>query len=356
MFFTNGSILALVSLILQNTALAILLKLTFRVGAKPYAPSTAILCTELLKLSLCFLAVAQNSASQIPLAVSQIGEQKLLFLPALLYVVQSNLLFFSSERLPPVVYIVCTQLKIITSAGFSRLILGTTLKGPQYVSLVFLVIGIVIIQAQDLDLSAINNGGDSAAGFFAAMLASLTSGLAGVVLEKLYKDPIVSKGLKHTVWTRNFQLSLISIPLAASGVCIQAREQAFAGNFFYGYDHMVWGVIILQAAGGIIVAFVLKFADVITKCIAISVSICCCAVYSVWTNDLVITARLVSGILLVNVSVMAFSLANRPAPEKKLADVQLPGPTKSEFARPSAARANSQLRTSGPACLPRDAA
>jgi UDP-sugar transporter A1/2/3 len=318
MFSGSGSILALVSLILQNTALAILLKLTFRVGAKPYAPSTAILCTELLKLSLCLFAVAQNSASQIRVTVLQIGEQKILFLPALLYVVQSNLLFFSSKRLSPVVYIVCTQMKIITSAGFSRFILGTVLQGSQYVSLMFLVLGIVVVQAQDLDLRASNSAGDSAAGYFAAMLASLTSGLAGVVLEKLYKDPLVSKGLKHTVWTRNLQLSLISIPCAVSGVYIQAREQVYAGNFFDGYDHMVWGVILLQATGGIIIAFVLKFADVIMKCIAISVSICCCAVYSVWTNELLITARLVFGILLVNASVVAYSLAQvkRPAPEK----------------------------------------
>jgi UDP-sugar transporter A1/2/3 len=318
MFSGSGSILALVSLILQNTALAILLKLTFRVGAKPYAPSTAILCTELLKLSLCLFAVAQNSASQIRVTVLQIGEQKILFLPALLYVVQSNLLFFSSKRLPPVVYIVCTQTKIITSAGFSRIFLGTTLNGSQYVSLIFLVLGIVLVQAQDLDLRANNSAGDSTtAGFFAVMLASLTSGLAGVVLEKLYKDSGVSKGLENTVWTRNIQLSLISIPFALSGIYMQAREQVVAGKFFDGYDQVVWSVIILQATGGIIIAFVLKFANVVMKCVAISVSICCCAVYSVCTNELLITARLVFGIFTVNASVLAFSLAGarRPAPE-----------------------------------------
>jgi UDP-sugar transporter A1/2/3 len=305
----NGSIIALVSLIVQNTALAILLKLTFRDEAKPYAASTAVLCTEFLKLSLCLLVVAYSSASHIPAIVLQIWEQKTLFLPALLYVVQSNLLFFSSKRLPPVVYIVCTQMKIITSAGFSRLLLGTTLKGSHYVSLVFLVLGIVLVQAQDIDFGTNNSIGDSTAGVFAVMLASLTSGLAGVVLEKLYKDPLVSKGLTHTVWTRNLQLSLISIPFALSGVCMQAPGQIYAGHFFDGYDHVVWSVIVLQTAGGIIIAFVLKFANVIMKCLAISVSICCCAVYSVCTQELQITTRLIFGILIVNASVVTFSIA-----------------------------------------------
>ena len=312
-----GPIVALVSLVLQNSALAITLKLTFREGAKPYAPTTAILCTEILKLALCLLVVAHESASQITVAMLQIREQKALFIPAFLYVVQSYLLFFSSKRLPPVVYLVCTQMKIITSAGFSRLLLGTTLKYSQLISLVFLVLGIVLVQAQDLDLRSKSSAGDNTAGFFAATLATLTSGLAGVILEKIYKDPKVSKGLKHTVWTRNIQLSLISIPFAVSGVYMQAREQVFVGKFFEGYDHMVWSVIVLQAAGGIIIAFVLKFADVILKCIAISVSICCCALYSVCTKELLISARLVYGILLVNVSVVTYSLvqAKRTAPE-----------------------------------------
>jgi len=314
MLLGKDSIIALVSLTIQNTALAILLKFTFRDGAKCYASSTAVLCTELLKLCLCLLAVTQKSASHVTITISQIGEQKALFLPALLYVMQSNLLFFASKRLPSVVYIVCTQTKIITSAGFSRMFFGTNLKGSQYVSLLHLILGIVLVQAQDIDFRANNEAGDSVAGFLAVLLASLTSGLAGVVLEKLYKDPGVSSGFEHTVWTRNVQLSLISIPFALSGVYMQAREQVIAGNFFDGYDHMVWSVIILQATGGIIIAFVLKFTSAIMKCIAISVSICCCAIYSVWTKDLLVTVRLVSGILLVNASVVAFSLAEAKIP------------------------------------------
>ena len=320
MTLTDVSIIALVSLTLQNTALAILLKLTFRDEAKPYAPSTAVLCAEILKLALCLLLVATKSTGQIRPTVVQIWKQKTLFLPALLYVVQSNLLFFSSKMLPPVVYIVCTQMKIIASAGFSWLILGTTLKASQYVSLIFLVLGIVLVQSKDIDLRTTSSVQDSAAGVIAAVLASLTSGLAGTVLEKLYKEPIVSKGFTNTIWTRNLQLSLISIPFAVSGVYLQAREQVYAGNIFDGYDYVVVSVILLQATGGIIIAFVLKFTNIIIKCIAISTSICCCTVYSVWTKELLMNARLVFGIFLVNASVVAFFLAQakRPAHEKVL--------------------------------------
>jgi UDP-sugar transporter A1/2/3 len=300
--------LSLFSLVLQNTALAVLLKLTFREGARPYAESTAVLCTEFLKLCTCLIAVARRSASSIPLILLQIWSQKALFLPAMLYVVQSNLLFFASKNLSPVVYIVCTQLKTITSAGFSWLLLGTTLRGTQYISLFFLLLGIVLVHASDLDSDEVDNV-SSTAGIFAAVLASLTSGLAGVILEKIYKDPTAPKGLQHTVWTRNVQLSIISIPFALSGVYVQAREKVFTGNFFEGYDYVVWSVILLQAIGGIITAFVLKFAGAVMKCIAVSLSICFCAAYSVWTDELAITAKLLFGIIIVIAAVLTFSTA-----------------------------------------------
>lgn len=174
----------------------------------------------------------------------------------------------------------------------------------------------VLVQAQDLSFRVSTT--ESTAGIFAVTLASLTSGLAGVVLEKLYKNPEFSKRLNRTVWARNIQLSLISIPFALSGVYLQAREQVFARNFFDGYDHMVWSVIVLQATGGIIIAFVLKFTNVIMKCIAISVSICCCAVYSLWTKELVFSARVIFGILIVIISVVAFSLAQSKKPASEI--------------------------------------
>ena len=307
MVFGNGAIVALVALTFQNTALAILLKLSFRADAKPYAPSTAVLCTELLKLFISSFVVAKRSVKHFSDALLQITDQKLLFLPALLYVVQSNLLFFASERLPPVIYIVCTQMKIFTSAVFSRLLLGTKLRAAQYISLCFLIVGIVLVQAQDLKIQG-QGEGDGTLGFIAAMLASLTSGLAGAVLEKLYKDSDTALGQGHTVWTRNIQLSIISIPFALSGIFLQAREQVVAGDFFHGYDHVVCLVILLQAAGGIIIAFVLKFASVVLKCLAISVSICCCAIYSVWAQELALTLKLAVGIIIVNLSVASFSL------------------------------------------------
>jgi UDP-sugar transporter A1/2/3 len=321
--FARGAVVALIALTFQNTVLVILLKFSFREDAESYAPSTAILCTELLKLALCALAVSKQPG-QFSATVQQLWAKKRLFLPAVLYVIQSNLLFFASKRLPPVIYIVCTQMKILTSAVFSRLLLGTTLSGSQYVSLFFLIFGIVLVQIDNFDFQEIHTVGESSAGFFAATLASLTSGLAGAVLEKLYKDPDACTRVKHTIWTRNLQLSLISIPFALSGVYLRAQEQVLKGNFFRGYDYVILSIICMQAAGGIITAYVLKFANVVSKCVAISMSICCCAIYSVWTGELIISTQIIVGVLVVNISVIAFSLSRvEIAPADSISDSHL---------------------------------
>merc|ERR1739844_531245 len=44
-------------------------------------------------------------------------------------------------------------------------------------------------------------------------------------------------------------------------------------GFMQGYNRLVWGVILLQAVGGLVVAAVLKYADNILKCFGNALSI-----------------------------------------------------------------------------------
>ena len=146
-------------------------------------------------------------------------------------------------------------------------------------------------------------------GVFALILAAWTSGTAGVVLERIFKAETSSDdSIAHTIWTRNVQLSLISLPFAFVGVFLQNHEQVLVGNFFQGYDAVVLLIVLLQTAGGIIIAFVMKFASNILKCLAVGLSICCCAAYSVLMGELELTRNVAFGVLLVCFSIVGFSL------------------------------------------------
>eukprot|EP00971_Amphidinium_carterae_P189936 3770364-Amphidinium_carterae.1 len=66
--------------------------------------------------------------------------------PAILYMIQNNLIFYSLEKLSMAVQQVTYQLKILTAAILSVMILGKEVSGVQWVALIGLVIGVVVIQ------------------------------------------------------------------------------------------------------------------------------------------------------------------------------------------------------------------
>lgn len=300
--------LALLALVIQNTLLVILLKLTFRSGAQPYDPATLVLNVELLKFICCFLVVYSRSARDLIDAFREIRNQRLLFLPSALYVLQNNLLIFGMRRLTPIAYIVCTQMKILTTAAASRIVLGSRLSVRQQLSLVFLLFGVILVEmhGNKHEPSLTTGDNDAIAGVTAVLSASLTSGTAGVVLEKIYKQKNSLNLSGGTVWTRNLQLSLISLPVAFIGTISKRYEKR---GRFHGYDAILLLVVILQALGGIITGYVLQFANNVLKCLAVSLSICCCAMYSVFINDMVLTPSLVTGILVVNAAVTSYSMS-----------------------------------------------
>ena len=319
------SSLALLALVFQNTALAIVLNLTFRPDAPPYAPSSAVLSTELVKLLISCAVIGSSSNVELWRVIVQLKRNRLLFVPSLLYVVQNNLLFFAAKRLTPIVYIVCTQTKLLTTATMSRFILGTVLTTSQCGYLILLLFGIVMVQVQGQTLSVTSeeNWGvsDQFLGVMAVLSAAWTSGTAGVVLEKIFKARTNNHDASDdtTIWTRNAQLSLISLPFAVSGVFLSDYEKVSSGSIFKGYDIFVWSVILLQAAGGIIIAFVMKFSNNMLKCFAVAISICCCALYSVATETLTFTPSLALGMLLVIISVTGFtSKPKTPTPTDHL--------------------------------------
>lgn len=327
----GSALLALAVLVIQNTSVIVLLNHTYREEAEPYSSSSVVLVTELLKLTICaFVAVCQSKRN-LTRALTIRSDQGLLFIPSALYVVQNNLLFLGAKLLPSVVYAVCTQTKILATAFMSWFLLGTKISGVKYASLFFLGLGIFLVQQTEDGSSAVlreENLASEFIGMLAVFLASFTSGTAGILLEKIYKakksktgkhehsvtlSKIKNEDVNYTIWVRNVQLSLISLPFALLGVSFQSdwsTYQDLTRVDLAGFDKYVWGVVICQAAGGIVIAFVMKFANNLLKCLAVAISICLVAVYSVATGSLALSSSLIVGTSIVVASVYVFSTSS----------------------------------------------
>lgn len=83
--------------------------------------------------------------------------------------------------------------------------------------------------------------------------------ITGVYFEKILKGADIS------VWMRNVQLSVVAIPIGLLTTFSYDYAEVSSRGFFYGYNAIVWSVILLQALGGLLVAMVVRYADNILK-------------------------------------------------------------------------------------------
>ncbi|KAJ7766711.1 nucleotide-sugar transporter-domain-containing protein [Mycena metata] len=346
---------SLVTLAVQNAALSIVMHYS-RVStpqSQSYSPASAVLLNELLKgLISFFIALARTPAvasqpwhrmsfSQIISALPYPWTPPFLSLcadvlstdcwklsiPALLYVIQNSLQFVAVSNLPVASFQVTYQLKILTTAAFSVALLRRRLTPAKWVSLLFLALGVGIVQIQSQTTTrehAVGSAHDSAPnvmsplkGFAAVTLACFTSGLAGVYFE------MVLKGNNTDLWVRNVQLALFSLVPALLPVMYASNTHSHP---FRHFTPSAWATVAIQVLGGLVTAVVIKYSDNIMKGFATSLSIILSFLASVALFDFRITPSFVLGASTVLGATWVY---NRPeGGEPLLAIVTIPGQEK----------------------------
>lgn len=196
---------SLAVLTVQNTALGVVMHHS-RVSAplgKSYFFPTAVLLTELLKCLISFLIAAISidspssdslplpsatkrkhshpehdslaprthsagsskvserssplNPSKVDLVMDEIAAQDYwkLSIPAFLYVLQNNLQYVAVSNLEPPVFICAYQIKILTTAFFSIVMLRKKIGMWQWLSLGMLAIGVAVVQIQSKSVSGL---------------------------------------------------------------------------------------------------------------------------------------------------------------------------------------------------------
>lgn len=185
---------------------------------------------------------------------------------------------------------------------FAVFILRKQLIKTQWFSLVTLVAGVVLVQlAQSNDDSVLKVGKQNKfIGFTAALSACILSGFAGIYFEKMLK------GSDITVWMRNIQLSLCSIPFGLITCFVYDGKIIHEKGFFFGYDKFIHYLILLQACGGLLVALVVKYADNILKGFATSLAIVISCVASMYLFHFHLSLQFVAGAAFVIFSIFLY--------------------------------------------------
>ena len=188
--------------------------------------------------------------------------------------------------------------------------LNKKLSVVQWGSLVCLFAGVAIVQVQELQSSPPDTTAQvqkPLLGLMAVIVSCLSSGFAGVYVEKMLKQT------KASLWLRNVQLGMFGALAGVVCVLLKDFEAVSAQGVFHGYSLLVWTVIAQQALGGLIVAVVVKYADNILKGFSTSLSIIISCVVSVFFFQYVITLQFVAGAIGV---ILAIYLYGKYAPPK----------------------------------------
>jgi solute carrier family 35 (UDP-sugar transporter), member A1/2/3 len=200
-----------------------------------------------------------------------------MFVLAGIYLVMNILSFISLQYIGAGEFSVCAQLKILSTAGFSVLILGTTLSEAKWRALALLVIGCILVAITGFE----NQSSESRSiasdllspvlflGYGAVLCEVLLSGFASIYFEKIVKSTteIVS------IWERNFQLSLYSIAIYSSMICYDHTSSPPSDAHPLPFPFSNWSLLpllvaVLGSLGGLLVAASLKYADSILKTLA----------------------------------------------------------------------------------------
>ena len=274
----------LVILVMQNSSMVLLVKASRNTQDEVYFASTVIFFAEAFKCLLChsilFIQHISKKEENTILHFCEYIKKDIwntswqnmkILVPAVLYVIQNNLLFIAFHFLDAATFQVTSQIKILTTAiFFSFCLMKKNLNLYQWISLIILFLGVSIVQYDILGYT--NNNQDKVPeklliGLICLIISCMLSGFSGVYLEMVLKQS------KPSVWVRNAQLSLFSLVPSLFAIYLQDYEEISKLGIFYGYNTLVWCVVLMQGCSGLLVALVLVYSDNIVKGFATSISI-----------------------------------------------------------------------------------
>jgi len=328
----NASLLACV---FQQTALVLIIRYSKTVvtgddSGPSYLNSVAVASSEVFKLCLSFVLEvittkihheqedkSKNGGGFLshvrntfkPMLVCNDKESFKLIVPALMYLIQNNLLFVALANLSVGMYQVTNQGKLLTTALLSRIMLGKKLSYGQYLSIALLGFGVAFIHLSEHWSKAESARPDVEAdqnailGLIAVLICCLTSSFSGVYFEfVLKKSP-----MQLSVHCRNFHLATWSLILAIIHILFHDFKQVKEYGLFHGFDLLVVLVVVMQGMVGFVVSMVIKYADSVLKGFAIAIAAVLGTLLSVPLFGATISSSFIVGAFIVTCAVKMYS-------------------------------------------------
>ena len=335
--------IALFCMVFQNSAHTLLIRYSRGVRHERYIASTNVILVELTKFAISgymMLRTAPPGTNPTEHFKQTLIHSKAAFIPALLYFIQNTLAYVGLQNLEAGAFAVLVQLKTLTTAVFSVILLNKKLSANQWRALCLLVLAAILIETPPCQAEGAATNEDSKnnlLGVCAVLGMITTSGSAGVYFEKVLKTT------SGTIWERNLQLSAHSIIFGLLFTFIFDGQRVFSEGFFTGYSVVPFLIAFIGAAGGILVAVVMKYADNIIKSFGTAVSICVTSILSIPLLGATLGAVFWVGAFMVVLSIFIYSDVHPGAPQQGAAQGQVKQPVVAVAANSSSSSSNMSM-------------
>ena len=258
-------------------------------------------------------AIIRKSWSTLKRMLELNRESLKLIIPAILYLLQNNLLFVALSHLSVPTFQITSQGKLLTTAIISRVLLKKRITAMQYVAIALLGLGVAVVHLSELRISTtvVQSEADSSLGKYTAqnqslgllavLISCVTSGFAGVYFE------FVLKTSAQSVHCRNFQLASWSLLFAIIHVGLKDMSQVKSHGLYHGFDGIVVLVVVTQAMTGFVASMMFKYADALLKGFAISMAVIVASVLSIFLFDTEISGMFFVGASMVGIAVKMYS-------------------------------------------------
>mmetsp|Transcript_30716 Transcript_30716/g.45161 ORF Transcript_30716/g.45161 Transcript_30716/m.45161 type:complete len:378 (-) Transcript_30716:643-1776(-) len=264
---SSTKLFVLVLLCMQNTMFTVLRRYSQGVLKEIYSKYEVLLVGELIK----FVYSAYKISSQLSQGEKAVPKLRYLLkrsskmaVLACIYGAMNILSFVALRNISAGMFTVFAQLKILTTATCSSVMLNRSYSMTKWRALISLMMGVLLfsepIWNRD-DNSKNPEGGNVMLGTAAVLIEVTLSGFASIYFEKVIKTDPEQLG----IWERNYQLAFGSIPIY---VMFMFWEDGGVAGYFGGWSVVAGILALLGAAGGMLVALSIKHGDSILKTLA----------------------------------------------------------------------------------------
>lgn len=269
-------------------------------GGYKYDYGTIPFLAELLKLTVSTFLLWREKETTAAVRSTDWKTLRLYPIPSIIYLIHNNVQFATLTYVDTSTYQIMGNLKIVTTGILFRLFLKRRLSRLQWMAIVLLTIGTTTSQIKGCgETNCDRLFSAQFEGYFLGILSAFLSALAGVYTEFLMK-----KNDDSLYWQ--------NIQLYGFGVLFNFLRLWLEGGWgkiwrlFEGYDMITWLVVLNLGCTGLLVSWIMKYADNIVKVYATSMAMLLTMILSILLFHFKPTLQLFLGIMICTMSLQMY--------------------------------------------------